>query len=642
MENLSTEDYINTNVSQESLTLSTESLKSGKYKFYHVSGSKFDKLMTRNMLGTPITVNHFTRVDYNDTVSLFIGKPTLKEINNLRKAGFKSFGKPSDPMYIYEVDLELESKNIDYLYLTSTREKHEFLRDNKELPDDEFVAEKLKYYKRIGYKDEFDSIQEFEKCRYKYNNFSKDVEYQIKEAKKDSSLYEYYAACIPHLMIAIKNPIPIKLIETNQSDVITLESEILSTESKEPNMIIFGESHFQQENVDYINQSILDYKPDVILHELLDNQMYNKSIAEKLIKDNKIENDSGSYIKDILEVIITLNCKAYGIDRRDDETAKSKVGLALSFQRREEAMVNNIIKYKSGRTAVVVGDTHLRIEDVKELGGSSPIYKKYKNDSNVIIVRSKNREVDVKTNVNTEYNISREDLNLTTEAKKPKSPKRQKAESTILKYIDKIVTGGTNTKLYQELFDNMDDNQFHKFMEDLRDKKTTLSVIVPNGDSKHRISVENNIKLANELGFDFFQHLKVGKSEFTPAYTTPNKYMILKLPVRRAAQILTKKISIPQHTNSRDMLSGQVTNKSKGSKLTNPELQVLIGLGLKDSIVELMKDRGGDLGSGKALEGLLFKHGQANQALTSQYSTEVVSKKTLKAYFNCMHVKNTL
>ena len=221
------------------------------------------------------------------------------------------------------------------------------------------------------------------------------------------------------------------------------------------------------------------------------------------------------------------------------------------------------------------------------------------------------------------------------------NPKRKAVEDFILKYIKRIVTGKENYELYELLFKSMTDKEFHKFMEDLRDKKATLSVIIPNG-SNIKVDVKNNFKIAKELGYDFFQRVRVEATDDIPAYTTPNKYMVVKLPIRRAAQLLTKKISIPEDNKKIDTLTGQVTSASKGSKLTNPELQVLLGLGLKKSILELMKHRGGDLGSHNAMNSILFNTGTVTQDEINQYSTKVESTKTLKAYLQAMHIKSTL
>ena len=222
------------------------------------------------------------------------------------------------------------------------------------------------------------------------------------------------------------------------------------------------------------------------------------------------------------------------------------------------------------------------------------------------------------------------------------SGNRKKTQELILNYIKKIVIGKqTNYELYKELFDSMNDKEFDEFMVKLKDGKATLSVIIPNDNSErtqYKVDIKNNIKLAKELGFDFFQHLRVGATDEIPEHMTPNKHMILKLPVRRVAQLVTKKISIPQDNVHIDQSSGQVTGASKGSKLTNPELQILIGLGLDKSIKELMKVRGGDLGANAAMTGMLVKHGKTSQQSIAPYATGVVSKDTLKSYLNGMHL----
>ena len=219
---------------------------------------------------------------------------------------------------------------------------------------------------------------------------------------------------------------------------------------------------------------------------------------------------------------------------------------------------------------------------------------------------------------------------------------RKQTEEFILKYIGKLVTGNENINLYKELFKNMSDSQFRSFMEDLRDKKTTLSIIVPNGNKNIKVNVENNFKIAKELGFDFFQKLKISGSKDLPDYTTPNKFLIFKLPIKRASQLLSKKVSIPEDDRSIDILTGQVTGKSRASKLTLPELQLLIGMGMKDSVKELVKIRGGDIGANNAANAMLYKQGQASQKEIENYSTGVISTKSLKAYFNAMHLRNTL
>jgi hypothetical protein len=219
--------------------------------------------------------------------------------------------------------------------------------------------------------------------------------------------------------------------------------------------------------------------------------------------------------------------------------------------------------------------------------------------------------------------------------------KRKAAEETILKYIDKIAPGGKNKEIYENLFKNMSDSDFDRFMVGLRDKTITLAVICPIGNEV-KLTTENSMKVAEELGYKFEQHITISGSKELPDVTTPIKYVVMLLPFRRAAQLLTKKISIPENDRYIDPRTGQVTNVSQSSKLTLPEIQLLNGMGINKATRELLKIRGGDIGAQNALKTLLFTQGSASQAQIEQYATGVESTKTLNAFFNAMHIKTTL
>ena len=111
------------------------------------------------------------------------------------------------------------------------------------------------------------------------------------------------------------------------------------------------------------------------------------------------------------------------------------------------------------------------------------------------------------------------------------------------------------------------------FIADLESGKRFLTIIEPNGLDTG-LSVENNLKIAEELGHKFFQRLWIEGKEGEPAYLTPIEYLVVDLPIRRASQLLIKKIKVPEHNRVVDVLSGQPTGESKGAKISYPELQV--------------------------------------------------------------------
>ncbi len=218
---------------------------------------------------------------------------------------------------------------------------------------------------------------------------------------------------------------------------------------------------------------------------------------------------------------------------------------------------------------------------------------------------------------------------------------RSGAEKFIISYISKLTPNTNNAKIYSKIFSTMSDKDFDQFMKDLESEKKFLVVIMPNF-SENSLDVERNLQIADELKHKFFQRIWIEGKDDMPTYLTPNEYLVVDLPVRRASQLLIKKISVPKHNRVIDSLTGQPTGESKGAKISYPELQVCAAMGLENSMVELMKYRGGDARGGAALNGMIAKFGRANQATLSQYASGVESTVTVKTFMSAAHIKSTL
>lgn len=218
---------------------------------------------------------------------------------------------------------------------------------------------------------------------------------------------------------------------------------------------------------------------------------------------------------------------------------------------------------------------------------------------------------------------------------------RQGAQAFILKYIERIAPRSGNREIYEKLFSGMSDREFDTFMSDIREGKRFLSLVIPNF-KQSGVTVENNIKVGEELGHSFFQRLWIEGKEGMPSYLTPHPHMVLDMPLRRASQLLTKKISVPSHNKVVDALTGQPTGESKGARVSYPELQVAAAMGLENSMIELMKYRGGDNRGNAALTGMLSRLGKANLNTLKQYSSGVESTYTLKTFLTAAHLKSTL
>jgi hypothetical protein len=217
---------------------------------------------------------------------------------------------------------------------------------------------------------------------------------------------------------------------------------------------------------------------------------------------------------------------------------------------------------------------------------------------------------------------------------------RKAAEASIIADVDEILPGSPNAAMYGEIFAKMSDKQFDDFVRGLEDGSIILSLIAPNL-SKWRLSVARNLALAKKWGHKFFEKIWIKSADDRPAYLSNDLYLIIDWQLRRQAQLLTKKISIPEGF-SVDDLTGQPTGRSKGSKLSYPETQILASMKMDNSIIEMIKIRGGDASSFNAMNSFIHRTGGVSQKAIEVYGGTVKSTETLHTLLTCMHLESTL
>ena len=218
---------------------------------------------------------------------------------------------------------------------------------------------------------------------------------------------------------------------------------------------------------------------------------------------------------------------------------------------------------------------------------------------------------------------------------------REETQKFIIDNIEALMPSSDNKKIYEDLFSKMSDEEFDVFMKGIESGEKKLAIIAPNF-GKQRLSVERNLALAKKLGHNFFERIWIEGTGDVPTYLTPIPYMVVDIPLRRQAQLLVKKISIPEDNKTVDNLSGQPTGASKGSKISYPELQVLAAMKLDSCTTEMLKYRGGDMGGFVAMNKMISRNGGVSLKSIEQYATGVESTRTLKSFLTSMHLENTL
>jgi len=227
---------------------------------------------------------------------------------------------------------------------------------------------------------------------------------------------------------------------------------------------------------------------------------------------------------------------------------------------------------------------------------------------------------------------------------------RQEVTAFIVDAIAGIIPGDTyNAELTKQRLDAMSDTEFDEYLralakpesEDARATQEILPFYSPNLKDP-RITMESLMAVAERIGHPFFEQLWLTDPQTGDTFLTPQKYLVLDMTVRRQAQMLTKKSSIPENARHVDEMSGQVTGKSKGSKISFPELQAQLAQGLEMTLIEETKVRGGDRLAQVEFDRQLIEHGEASLEEVTEGGGVTNSTSTVAILYRGAMIDNNL
>ena len=220
------------------------------------------------------------------------------------------------------------------------------------------------------------------------------------------------------------------------------------------------------------------------------------------------------------------------------------------------------------------------------------------------------------------------------------TPENKKAAIAYLQtQYNELAPGYKNGDYLKERLEAMSDADFEKYVEEVEKGEEIIPLTVP-VLAQHVWTKDNLLERADKLGFNFYSRLTIEDAATGVTYTTPQTYLLLKLPCRRQRQMLRKKITIPDGVSRVDELSGQVTGPSKGSRISMPEFQVLYSQGLDNTTVELTKFRGGDVKGLQLLYRSLAETGRSSMESLMRFNTRVKSTDTLSVVLKSMMLKS--
>lgn len=218
---------------------------------------------------------------------------------------------------------------------------------------------------------------------------------------------------------------------------------------------------------------------------------------------------------------------------------------------------------------------------------------------------------------------------------------RKEATDYAVKLLSKFAGKNDSVKEIETMLGQLTDKQFDAYMQSLMVGEEVMPYIAPNlGDV--RLSSEQNLKIAEELGHEFFERLWLTDPATGEVYLTPKKYLVVDLPLRRLQQHLIKKIAIPEDNQHFDEMTAQPTGPSKGRGVSFPELQLLYSQGLDDVIRELFKFRGGDEQAYRAMTKDALLTGMPSMNDVDGGDTQVKATESLSILLKSAHLDNNL
>ena len=170
---------------------------------------------------------------------------------------------------------------------------------------------------------------------------------------------------------------------------------------------------------------------------------------------------------------------------------------------------------------------------------------------------------------------------------------RQEAEKYLLSTLAELDKSGKNIRHYKKMFAEMSDADFAKYVDNLEKGEDVIAFYVANMIDK--VTLEDLMRVAKLVGVKLFERIYIYDSNSEKYYSTPHECCIIEVPVRRMSQFVDHKISVPEGDSKIDMLSGQVVREDKAASLSQVEIQTLYARGMKSTILEFIKYRGGDV-----------------------------------------------
>lgn len=220
---------------------------------------------------------------------------------------------------------------------------------------------------------------------------------------------------------------------------------------------------------------------------------------------------------------------------------------------------------------------------------------------------------------------------------------RKQMEQLIYDTFDALDPSGNNTAKYQQLFDEMDEKTFEKFMKDFLsndDENFTLDIV----EFEHSLQLDHCEAAAKVLNiplmeYVYMPHLTMDKDNVV---VSKQRCLVGYLNVKRTQQLLHKKNGLSVSNEKKSPQTGQVIGDDKNARDSDIESAMLVALGADKILAELHGPRADDPVMNRQMKQSIANKGYVMLDELDNDSKNKITLNTVNTYLLSMGLKSDL
>ena len=214
---------------------------------------------------------------------------------------------------------------------------------------------------------------------------------------------------------------------------------------------------------------------------------------------------------------------------------------------------------------------------------------------------------------------------------------RQEIEALVIKTFDIVDKSKVNSEYYKNLFANMDDKQFEKFIS----KRLPFRFMMRNSVTEPTMAdVSDALKyigvpLMEKIALPYL-HSKDGKDVMT------QEAFVGYTHHKKVQQIITKKNKWSVDIAGRDMKTGRLVHEDKGAATSDREMESLVTLGLDKTLEEFAGPKADSMLAKNVMYKEIDTMGQVRLSDLPKDSSDSIANNLISAYMIGAHLYSNI